>query len=176
MKAVRSKDTGPEVALRRALFAEGVRGWRCNYRRAPGRPDVAWPGLKVAVFVDGAFWHGHPSRHRPGRSGAYWDDKIATNVARDRRIDCELEAAGWQVIRLWDFELRRSPRTCIATITGALLAAANSKTAPAPSWLDTLAGIRAVKRPDASTEGSHEATPGSRTEASDAEIGASEHL
>ncbi len=107
MAAVGSRDTGPEVALRRALFAAGARGWRCNYKRALGRPDIAWPQRKVAVFVDGAFWHGHPSRHRPGRSGRYWDHKIEQNVARDRRVDAELTASGWAVLRFWDFEVSK---------------------------------------------------------------------
>lgn len=109
MAAVRQRDTGPELALRRKLFALGVRGWRCNYAGARGRPDLAWPGLKVAVFVDGAFWHGHPSRHRPGRSGRYWDEKIAGNVTRDRRIDLELRAEGWTVVRIWDFDVMKEP-------------------------------------------------------------------
>jgi DNA mismatch endonuclease (patch repair protein) len=108
MAAVRSKDTTPEVALRQALFQFGVRGWRIHFRGADGTPDIAWPGLKVAVFVDGAFWHGHPSRHKPGRSGSYWDRKIATNVERDRRVDTALQAAGWLVIRVWDFEVKRN--------------------------------------------------------------------
>ena len=107
MAAVRGKNTSPEVALRRALWAAGARGWRCHYRRASGTPDLAWPGRRVAVFVDGAFWHGHPSRHKPGRSGDYWDRKIQTNVERDRRVDRELREAGWTVLRLWDFEVRR---------------------------------------------------------------------
>lgn len=106
MSAVRSRNTGPEIELRKALYARGVRGWRCNYKRAPGRPDIAWPARKVAVFVDGAFWHGHPSRHKPGRSGEYWDKKIEQNVVRDRRVDRELLEAGWAVLRIWDFEIR----------------------------------------------------------------------
>ena len=106
MAAVKGKDTVPEVMLRRALYAAGVRGWRCHYKKAPGRPDLAWPARQVAVFVDGAFWHGHPSRHRPGRSGYYWDEKIAANVRRDRLVDCELEESGWSVLRLWDFEIK----------------------------------------------------------------------
>lgn len=107
MVAVKSKDTTPEIALRRGLYSEGLRGWRCHYRRAPGTPDLAWPSLRVAVFVDGAFWHGHASRYRPGRSGEYWDAKIARNVERDRQADDALRAAGWTVVRAWDFEIRR---------------------------------------------------------------------
>lgn len=113
MAAVASRNTTPEVRLRRALYAAGVRGWRCHYRRAAGTPDLAWPALRVAVFVDGAFWHGHPSRHRPGRSGAYWDDKIARNVERDRRVDQELEATGWFVMRIWDFDIRHNLETVV---------------------------------------------------------------
>jgi DNA mismatch endonuclease, patch repair protein len=120
MAAVRQRDTEPEVALRKALHRAGVRGWRCNFRGAPGRPDIAWPALKVAVFVDGAFWHGHPSRHRPGRSGAYWDEKIAGNVMRDRRIDAELTREGWQVVRVWDFQVRKEPEKALERVVNAL--------------------------------------------------------
>lgn len=120
MAAVRSKNTSPEVRLRRALFHAGVRGWRCHYKRAPGKPDLAWPSLRVALFVDGAFWHGHPSRHKPGRSGAYWDSKIAGNVERDREADAALEAAGWTVIRVWDFDVRRDLAAVVARILSEL--------------------------------------------------------
>jgi len=102
------------------LYAGGVRGWRCHWSRVPGKPDIAWPGRRVAVFVDGAFWHGHPSRHRPGRSGEFWDKKIARNVERDRRVDAELTALGWHVLRLWDFEVQREPGQSVARV-GALL-------------------------------------------------------
>lgn len=117
MAAVKRRDTGPEVSLRKGLYAAGVRGWRCDYRKAPGRPDLAWPRRKVAVFVDGAFWHGHPSRHKPGRSGEYWDRKIEANVARDRRVDSALEAAGWRVLRIWDFEIRKDLDGVVAKVS-----------------------------------------------------------
>jgi DNA mismatch endonuclease, patch repair protein len=120
MAAVKSKNTKPEVALRQALFQAGVRGWRIHYRGAEGTPDIAWPRLKVAVFVDGAFWHGHPSRHKPGRSGGYWDRKISTNVGRDRRVDAALRAAGWLVIRVWDFEVKRDRPEVLERILRAL--------------------------------------------------------
>lgn len=120
MAAVRSKDSSPEVRLRRALFQAGIRGWRCHYKRAVGKPDLAWPSLRVALFVDGAFWHGHPSRHKPGRSGTYWDSKIAGNVERDGAANAALEAAGWKVIRVWDFEVRRDLTAVVARVVSEL--------------------------------------------------------
>jgi DNA mismatch endonuclease, patch repair protein len=137
MAAVRQRHTEPELVLRRALHARGVRGWRCNYCAAAGQPDLAWPALRVAVFVDGAFWHGHPSRHRPGRSGRYWDEKIATNVARDRRVDGELRELGWSVLRVWDFELRRDLATVLDRVV-AMLAERVSSEGSASDWQRTL--------------------------------------
>ena len=129
MAAVRGKNTEPEIRLRRALFHAGVRGWRCHYKRAAGKPDLAWPALRVALFVDGAFWHGHPSRHKPGRSGSYWDSKIAGNVDRDRAADAALEAAGWKVIRVWDFEVRRDLAGVLALVVAALRDRVDGRTA-----------------------------------------------
>jgi DNA mismatch endonuclease (patch repair protein) len=120
MAAVRSTNTSPELRLRRALYAAGIRGWRCHYRGAAGKPDLAWPSLRVAVFVDGAFWHGHPSRHKPGRSGEYWDRKIATNVERDRENDRALRSTGWIVLRVWDFEVARELEAVLARVADAL--------------------------------------------------------
>ena len=116
MAAVKSRNTGPEVELRKALYGRGLRGWRCNYKRASGSPDIAWPARRVAIFVDGAFWHGHPSRHKPGRSGEYWDRKIEQNVARDRRVDRELRDRGWEVLRFWDFEIRNDLDGVVARV------------------------------------------------------------
>lgn len=126
MSAVRSRNTGPELALRRALWAAGIRGWRCHSRKLPGTPDIAWRRVRVAVFVDGAFWHGHPSRHRPGRSGEYWDAKIEANIARDRCVDAQLAERGWTVIRVWDFEIQRNVDEVIDEIRRALVRASSS--------------------------------------------------
>lgn len=145
MAAVAGRNTAPEVRLRRALYAAGVRGWRCHYRRAAGTPDLAWPGLRVAVFVDGAFWHGHPSRYRPGRSGAYWDDKIARNVERDRRVDEELEAMGWLVMRIWDFDIRRHLETVVERV--AELVKTRRACADAPRSMGIGTAARGLKVP-----------------------------
>lgn len=109
MSRIRSRDTKAEVALRKALWAMGVRGYRLYDRRLPGRPDIVFGPARLAVFVDGGFWHGHPRFRRNGKSGDYWDAKIAGNVARDRRNRRRLRRLGWQVVRLWDFDVLRDP-------------------------------------------------------------------
>lgn len=120
MSSIRRRDTKPELLLRRAVWSKGLRGYRLDLRGLPGRPDIAWTRRRVAVFVDGAFWHGHPSAFTPGKSGRYWDEKIAGNVRRDRAADDALATMGWTVIRLWDFDVRRDLQGCLACIEEAL--------------------------------------------------------
>lgn len=120
MSHIKAVDTEPELILRRALWHSGLRGYRLHVRHLPGKPDVAWTRRMVAVFVDGAFWHGHPTAFKPGKSGAYWDAKIARNMARDERANRALETLGWRVIRLWDFQVRKETQQCIAQIEAAL--------------------------------------------------------
>lgn len=120
MQRVRQKGTAPELALRRALSGAGIRGYRLNWTKVPDRPDLAWVGRRVAVFVDGAFWHGHPPRYWQGRSGPYWDAKIARNQARDRRNDVELVGAGWRMVRIWGFEVKQDVAQCVERIRVAL--------------------------------------------------------
>jgi DNA mismatch endonuclease (patch repair protein) len=120
MAAIRSRDTKPELALRRALHAAGIRGWRCHARNIPGKPDLAFTRWKVAVFIDGAFWHGHPDHFTFGQSGAYWDQKIARTQERDRMANETLRAEGWSVLRFWDFEIRDEPVRCLEDVLAAL--------------------------------------------------------
>ena len=128
MARVRTRDTAPELALRRALWAAGVRGWRLH-PRLPGRPDLVWTSKRLAVFVDGAFWHGHPDHYR-GQSGRFWDEKIERNRARDRTVNEQLAAAGWRVLRFWDFELERDLESCVTRLKDELLAAPGSVRKP----------------------------------------------
>jgi DNA mismatch endonuclease (patch repair protein) len=120
MARVKGRDTRPELALRKALYADGVRGWRCNRKSLPGKPDISFGPQKVAVFVDGAFWHGHPSKYWPGRSGPYWDAKIKRNQERDRRVSAELQELGWTVLRFWDFEIESNPEQTTREVKAAL--------------------------------------------------------
>jgi DNA mismatch endonuclease (patch repair protein) len=85
----------------------------------PGKPDVAWLGRRLAVFVDGAFWHGHPDYYW-GQSGRFWDEKIDRNRKRDVKVTRELVEAGWTVLRFWDFEIDRDRSGCVQRIAAAL--------------------------------------------------------
>ena len=123
MSRIRAKDTKPELLLRRALFARGCRGWRCHAKSVPGKPDMAFTRWQVAVFVDGAFWHGHPDHFTFGKSGAYWDQKIARTQERDRIANETLAADGWTVLRFWDFEVNEDVDACAGLVAQALEAA-----------------------------------------------------
>ena len=126
MARIRSKDTGPERALRQALWARGVRGWRVHAASLPGKPDLAFTRWQVAVFVDGCFWHGHPDFFTPGKSGAYWDAKIERTKQRDRQANEALRRMGWRVVRLWDFEIEDDLNGCVAQVEGVLAKARKS--------------------------------------------------
>lgn len=116
MAAVKGRDTRPELALRALLRTAGLTGYRLNYRDLPGRPDVAYTRWKVAVFVDGAFWHGHPSRVNPDRLSEQWLAKIERNRKRDEQVNAELSTLGWTVVRIWDFELNQAADECVNRI------------------------------------------------------------
>lgn len=116
MARIKGSDTGPERLLRHALWTAGLRGWRLHQTALPGKPDIAFLRARLAVFVDGAFWHGHPSRYWQGRTSTYWDTKIARNQARDIRVDQELQSMGWFPLRIWDFEVTRDPALAAARV------------------------------------------------------------
>jgi len=107
MQATRQRDTSGELALRRELHRRGLR-YRVDKAVVPGtrrRPDVVFPTERVAVFVDGCFWHDCPEHGTQPRANAqWWRDKIAANVRRDRDTNQRLEGAGWIVIRAWEHE------------------------------------------------------------------------
>jgi len=122
MSRIRGKDTKPELLLRRALWSAGVRGWRCNWKGPGGRIDVAFTRWRVAVFVDGSFWHGHPSKWQPGRWQGYWDEKIKRNLARDQRQNAALSKSGWVVLRVWDFEVEQDVADVASKVAAAIAA------------------------------------------------------
>ena len=106
MKANRRKDTKPELALRSALHALGYRyrkDFRLDLPARRVRPDIAFTARKVAVFIDGCFWHACPDHgSQPKNNDWYWSPKLSRNVERDRAADAALLQAGWTVVRLWE--------------------------------------------------------------------------
>ncbi|MCK8616132.1 very short patch repair endonuclease [Gordonia sp. C13] len=121
MAAIRSKNTKPELALRAALRDKGVTGYRVHKADLPGRPDIAFTRWKVAVFVDGVFWHGHPDHWNPATASSdYWRQKIAGNIERDRLADEELTRRGWRVIRIWDVDIRNDLEDSVNRVLTAL--------------------------------------------------------
>ena len=113
MAKIRSRDTAPERAVRRALYAAGYR-YRLNGKSLPGNPDIFFVGRKKAIFVHGCFWHQHESAactdgHRPKSNTGYWDAKLLRNVERDQENTRSLAACGWSVLIIWECELQRDP-------------------------------------------------------------------
>lgn len=108
MARVRSQDTAPELIVRRALHAAGLR-YRLHRRDLPGTPDIVLPSRRAVVLVHGCFWHSHPGCPRarvPGAHRNYWEPKLARTVERDRIANIELAALGWKVFVVWECELK----------------------------------------------------------------------
>lgn len=124
MAAIRAKNTKPELALRAALRKAGATGYRLHRKDLPGRPDLAFIRWRVAVFVDGVFWHGHPDHWSPEKAASdYWREKIERNMRRDRATDERLSNMGWTVIRVWDIEVRDEIDRCTERVLAALRSA-----------------------------------------------------
>lgn len=108
MRAVRSRDTGPEVALRKALFARGFR-YRIDDRTLPGRPDLVFAKYRAVLFVNGCFWHGHGcarGARTPKTNAAYWRAKIDRNRERDKAVIDALQRDGWHVFVSWECQIK----------------------------------------------------------------------
>lgn len=103
-----AKNTTPELRLRAMLRESGFPGYRLHWRNAPGRPDIAYPGRRIAIFVNGCYWHRCPTCEppMPKSNTAFWERKFALNAERDERKTRELEAAGWTVLTAWECEIR----------------------------------------------------------------------
>lgn len=106
MSRIRSKDTAPELKLRSALHARGLR-FRKHVSGLPGKPDIAFPGIRVAVFVDGDFWHGYRFHELRLRLSPYWEMRIQRNIERDVLHRALLRSEGWSVIRVWEHQVNQ---------------------------------------------------------------------
>lgn len=121
MRAIRSRDTAPELLVRRELWRRGIR-YRLGQRVCGARPDMLFRKARLAVFIDGCFWHGCPVHYRPPVGNAdYWRGKIGQNQARDRRNDAALNEAGWIVKRFWECVVLTNPLAIADEIADMLL-------------------------------------------------------
>ena len=109
MKASKPKgNKSTEQALIQLFRKIGIKGWRRNYKIADAFPDFVFPRLKIAVFADGCFWHGHDCRTlRPKTNQNYWDEKIEKNRERDKAIKERIETKSWKVFRIWECEIKK---------------------------------------------------------------------
>jgi DNA mismatch endonuclease (patch repair protein) len=110
-----------ELTLVRLLHEKRLPGWR-RHSRCLGSPDFVWRGQKVAVFVDGCYWHGHDCDRNlsPKTNARTWQAKFRRNRNRDRVVTGKLRASGWSVVRIWECELKRAPMACLQRIRRAL--------------------------------------------------------
>lgn len=120
MSRVKGKDTRPELAVRRIAHKLGLR-FRLHRRDLPGSPDLVFPKYRLAVFVHGCFWHRHAGCRRasnPATRADFWQKKFDSNVTRDRRQEDALAALGWNVLTIWECEVK-SPESVAAALLGA---------------------------------------------------------
>ena len=118
MANVKLKGGDAEIALAKALWSKGIR-YRKNYKKLPGSPDIAITTKKIAIFVDGEFWHGHDWDLRKAKLKSnrdYWIEKIEENIARDRRNDDLLTNMGWKTIHFWEKEVKKELSLCLERV------------------------------------------------------------
>ena len=108
MSNIRSKDTIPEIRIRKALWCMGYR-YRLHYKKLPGKPDIVLVKYKIAIFIHGCFWHRHKNcieASRPKTNSEYWEEKLNKNVERDRKHKNEIKKLGWKVIIVWECNVK----------------------------------------------------------------------
>ena len=122
MRAIRSKDTTIELALRKALWQRGIR-YRKNYKGLIGKPDIVITKYRIAVFCDSDFWHGYDCENRKARIKSnrdYWIPKIERNMKRDQEVTATLVEQGWIVLRFWEHTIRKELEECVNDIQEAV--------------------------------------------------------
>ena len=118
MSKVRLKNGKAETILAKRLWHEGYR-YRRNYKKLPGSPDIALTKYRVVIFVDGEFWHGENWEERKAKlkhNREYWIEKIEENMARDKRVDSQLQEMGWITIHFWEKQVLKHTDECVKTV------------------------------------------------------------
>jgi DNA mismatch endonuclease (patch repair protein) len=116
MSRIRSKNTKPELILRKLLYSNRILGYRVH-PRIFGKPDIFYPKYKLAVFVDGCFWHKCSQCYvEPVSRKLYWIEKINNNIKRDMAVNSNLTEGGYKVLRIWEHQIKKNPEECITLI------------------------------------------------------------
>lgn len=116
MSRIRGKDTQPELILRKAISGAGIRGYRLKYKLL-GKPDIVFPKRKIAIFIDGCFWHKCPKCFSElSTTKKYWVKKIQSNIDRDQRVNKTLKKMGWKILRIWEHDTERNLNICLLRI------------------------------------------------------------
>ena len=118
MSSNKAKNTKPELRLRKALYADGVRGYRLNWKKVPGKPDIAFPGRKISIFINGCYWHRcpHCELPLPKTNTEFWKEKFDKNIKRDKKKEKELLDLGWTVLVFWECKIKTNIKDCINKI------------------------------------------------------------
>lgn len=108
MSSIKAKNTSPEIAFRKLLWNNNLRGYRLHWK-VEGRPDISFPGRKLAIFVHGCYWHRCPNCNlsNPKSNSSFWQQKFDNNIARDGRKKAALEDSGWEVFVVWECQIKR---------------------------------------------------------------------
>lgn len=118
MSSIKAKDAKSELILRRFLWQEGIKGYRNHWRKASGRPDIAFPKKKLAIFVNGCFWHRclYCISIVPKTNSDFWEHKFKANTERDYKKQIELEHMGWIVITIWECQIKKDLSSYVCSI------------------------------------------------------------
>lgn len=118
MSFIKDRNTKPELALRKELWNNGIKGYRIHWKKVPGKPDIAFPGKKLAVFVNGCFWHRCPICNPPipKSNTEFWTNKFERNIYRDKNKIDQLKAIGWESIIIWECQVKNSVKNCVERI------------------------------------------------------------
>lgn len=122
MRGNKGKNTKPELRLRKALWAAGIRGYRLHWKKVPGRPDLAFPGRRLAIFVHGCYWHRcpHCDLPLPKSHSDFWREKFTKNQERDLKKSNQLLDLGWQVCVIWECQIKQDVAVCVARVRSLL--------------------------------------------------------
>ncbi len=118
MSSIRGKDTKPEISLRKALWGRGHKGYRLHWSNIPGRPDIAFPGKKIAIFVNGCYWHQCPycKPASPKSHRKFWKEKFEKNKKRDKIKNKQLRNCGWHVRTVWECQIKRDVGNVVSRV------------------------------------------------------------